>query len=96
MSKHVNYASRIHPTEQSDISEQHWVSLGVKCYRMVNSVARWQLFLSWSKTLRPSVGHRLDDTAFGAGTFSWLDPVHSLKASPGEAMTVVMTTVEEF
>ena len=24
-----------------------------------------------------------DDTAFGAGTFSWQDPVHSWKAGPG-------------
>ena len=30
----------------------------------------------------------LDDTAFGAGTFSWQDPVHSWKAGPGEVMTV--------
>jgi hypothetical protein len=27
-------------------------------------------------------------TSFGAGTFSWQDPVHSWKAGPGEAMTV--------
>ena len=27
-------------------------------------------------------------TAFGAGTFSWQDPVHSSKAGPGEVMTV--------
>jgi hypothetical protein len=33
-------------------------------------------------TVRPSVDHRLDDTAFGAGTFSWQDPVHSWKAGP--------------
>ena len=31
---------------------------------------------------------RLDDTAFGAGTFSWQDPVHSWKAGPGEVMIV--------
>ena len=39
-------------------------------------------------TVRPSVDHRLDDTAFGAGTFPWQDPVHSWKAGPGEVMTV--------
>ena len=39
-------------------------------------------------TVRPSVDRRLDDTVFGAGTFSWEDPVHSWKAGPGEVMTV--------
>ena len=29
-----------------------------------------------------------DDTAFGAGTLTWQDPVHSSKAGPGEVMTV--------
>jgi hypothetical protein len=29
-----------------------------------------------------------DDTAFGAGTLTWQDPVHSWKAGPGEVMTV--------
>ena len=38
--------------------------------------------------VRPSVYHRLYDTAFGVGTFSWQDPVHSWKAGPGEVMTV--------
>ena len=33
--------------------------------------------------VRPSVDRRPDDTAFGAGTFSWQDPVHSWKAGPG-------------
>ena len=41
-----------------------------------------------ANTVRPSVDCRLDDTAFGAGTLSWQDPVHSLKAGPGEVMTV--------
>jgi hypothetical protein len=36
---------------------------------------------------RPSDDRRLDDTAFGAGTFSWQDAVHSWKAGPGEVMT---------
>ena len=30
-----------------------------------------------ANTVRPSVDCRSDDTAFGAGTFSWQDPVHS-------------------
>ena len=41
-----------------------------------------------ANTVRPSVYRRSDDTAFGAGTFSWQDPVHSWKAGPGEVMTV--------
>ena len=41
-----------------------------------------------ANTVRLSVNCRLDDTAFGAGTFSWQDPVHSWKAGPGEVMTV--------
>ena len=41
-----------------------------------------------ANTVRPSVDRSLDDTAFGAGTFSWQDPVHSWKADPGEVMTV--------
>ena len=41
-----------------------------------------------ANTVRPSVDRRLDDTAYGAGTFSWQDPVHSWKAGPGEVMTV--------
>ena len=31
---------------------------------------------------------RSDDTAYGAGTFSWQDPVHSWKAGPVKVMTV--------
>ena len=41
-----------------------------------------------ANTVRPFVDHWSDDTAFGAGTFSWQDPVHSWKAGPGEVMTV--------
>ena len=29
-----------------------------------------------------------DDNAFGAGTLTWQDQVHSRKAGPGEVMTV--------
>ena len=39
-------------------------------------------------TVVPSVDPRPDDIAFGAGTFSWQDLVHSWKAGPGEVMTV--------
>ena len=41
-----------------------------------------------ANTVRPSVDRRLNDTAFGAETFSWQNPVHSWKAGPGEVMTV--------
>ena len=41
-----------------------------------------------ANTARPSNTHRLDVTAFVAGTFSGQDPVHSWKAGSGEAMTV--------
>ena len=39
-------------------------------------------------TVGPSVDPRPDDIAFGAGTFSWQDLVHSWKAGPDEVMTV--------
>ena len=45
-----------------------------------------------ANTVRPSVDRRSDDTAFGAGTFSWQDPVHSWKAGLGEVMTVEKQT----
>ena len=41
-----------------------------------------------ANTVRPSVDRGSDDTAFGAGTFSWQEPVHSWKAGPGEVMAV--------
>ena len=41
-----------------------------------------------ANTVIPSVDRRSDDTTFGAGTFSWQDPIHSWKAGPGEVMTV--------
>ena len=41
-----------------------------------------------ANTLRPSVDHRSYDTAFGAETFSWQDPVYSWKAGPADVMTV--------
>ena len=75
------------------ISKQQWVtgfhneiSLCVKCYRMVDSEPRWQL-------PGPIQSDQLsitdcDDIAFGAGTLTWQDPVHSWKAGPGEVMTV--------
>ena len=41
-----------------------------------------------SASSRPSVDCRLDDSAFGTGTFLWQDPVHSWKAGPGAVMIV--------
>ena len=43
-----------------------------------------------ANTVRPSVNRRLDDTAFGVGTFSWQDPVHSWKAGPGDCEVMTM------
>ena len=47
-----------------------------------------------ANTVRPSVDRRSDDTAFGAGTFSWQDPVHSWKAGPG--LNSIMTVENLF
>ena len=66
----------------------HWVSLCVKCCRMVDSVPRWQLSLSWPIQSDHLSIADCDDTAFGAGTLTWQDPVHSWKVGPGEVMTV--------
>ena len=94
MLRDVNFACRIHPAAQSDIGEQQWVtgfhnelSLCVKCCRMVDSVPRWQLSLSGPIQSDHLIAD-CDDTAFGEGTLTWQDPVHSWKAGPGEVMTV--------
>ena len=41
-----------------------------------------------ANTVRPTVDHKLDDTAFGTGIFSWQDPLYYWKAGLGEVMTV--------
>ena len=48
------------------------------------SVSRYQdtTISILTKTVRPSVHCRFDDTAFGSGTFLWQDPVHSWKTVP--------------
>ena len=56
----------------------HWVSLCVNCCSTIYILAN---------AVRPSDNRRLDDTPFGAETFSWQDQVHSWKAGPGEVMT---------
>jgi hypothetical protein len=60
----------------------------VKCCRMVDSVPRWGLSLSWPIQSDHLSIADCDDTTFGAGTLTWQDPVHSWKAGPGEVMTV--------
>ena len=55
---------------------------------MVDSVPRWQLSLSWPIQSDHLLIADCDDTAFGAGTLTWQDPVHFWKAGPGEVMTV--------
>ena len=50
MLRNVNFACKIYPAAQNDIGKQQWVTgfiVCVKCCRMVDSVARWQLSLSW-------------------------------------------------
>ena len=47
-----------------------------------------------ANTVRPSVDQRLDDTAFGVGTFSWQDPVHSWKS--GTVLNGIMTVENLF
>ena len=59
----------------------------VKCCRVVDSVPRWQLSLSGPIQSDYLIAD-CDDTAFGEGTLTWQDPVHSWKAGPGEVMTV--------
>ena len=49
-----------------------------------------------ANTVRPSVNRRSDDTAFGAGTFSLQDPVHSWRAGSSEVMTVENLSNEDF
>ena len=48
------------------------------------SVSRYQdtTISILTKTVRPSVHCRFDDTAFGSETFLWQDPVHSWKTVP--------------
>ena len=54
---------------------------------MVDSVPRWQLSLSWPMQSDNLSLADCDDTAFGAETLTWQDPVHSWKTGPGEVMT---------
>jgi hypothetical protein len=63
-------------------------SSSVKCCRMVDSVPRWRLSLSWPIQSDHLSIADCDDTTFGAGTLTWQDPVHSWKSGPGEVMTV--------
>jgi hypothetical protein len=60
----------------------HWVSLCMKCCRMVDSVPRWRLSLSWPIQSDHLWIADCDDTAFRVGTLTWQDPVHSWKAGP--------------
>ena len=47
-----------------------------------------------ANTVRPSVDRRSDDTTFRVETFSLQDPVHFLKAGPGEVMTGKFIKIE--
>ena len=59
----------------------------VKSCKMVDSVPKWQLFLSsqYIHTIcRSQINRRSDGISLGLGTFSWQDPVNSWKVAPGE------------
>ena len=62
---------------------------------MVDSVPRWQLSLSGPIQSDHLIAD-CDDTAFGEGTLTWQDPVHSWKAGPGEVMTVENKQTKKF
>ena len=56
---------------------------------MVDSVPRWRLSpTKWSIQSDHLSIADYDDTAFGAGTLTWQDPVLSWKAGPDEVMAV--------
>ena len=50
--------------------------------KLLQSICGPKICIKYSKH------RRSDDTAFGARTFSWQDPVHSWKAGPGKVMIV--------
>ena len=87
VSRDVKFACRIHPAAQSDIGKQQWVT-GFHCVCEVLIVYQDGDYLYPCLYSHQSVERRLDDTVFGAGTFSWQDPVHSWKACAGKIMTV--------
>ena len=76
-------------SEQQLVTRLHnELSLCVKCCKIFDIILRWQLSLS-----RPIRSDHLsiadhDDNAFGAGTLTWQNPVHSWKAGPGKVLTV--------
>ena len=80
MSKDINFACRIHSTVQNDIGKQQWVT-GFHCI-----LRGWLIVYKDGDYLYPGQYSqtRSDDTVFGAGAFSWQDPVHSWKAGPVE------------
>ena len=64
VSTDVNFACRIHAAVQSDIGKQQWVTwFHCVCTKMAT-------ISILANTVRPSVIHRSDDTAFGVGMTS--------------------------
>ena len=63
------------------------IQYGGECSILCKYYVFTKTILYQANTVRPSENYRSDDTAFGVGTFSWQDPVHSWKAGPGEVMT---------
>ena len=52
------------------------------------SSQKWKGMPSKIAVFFSETDRRSDDTAFGAGKFSWQDPVYSWKVGPGDIMTV--------
>jgi len=65
----------------------HRTETDYQSLRCTGRRTRWlgfrQIRSGWSGSSY-ELREQLDDTAFGAVTFSWQDPVHSWKAGPGE------------
>ena len=79
-----------HKVPSASSSGSLGITVCVKCFRIVDSVPIRHTI----SILKPIQSDHLsisqtDDTAFGAGTFSWQNPVHSWKGGPGECMTWV-------
>ena len=63
--------------------------MAVKWILLLNLKWNWKLKIlccTWADLAITSIVD-YDDTAFGTGTLTWQDPVHSWKAGPGEVMT---------
>ena len=78
---HVHAPRLIHGVTVDSYETSANCAVGTRCYWHRPKRTKWN-----------SINHLhlggLNDTAFGVGTFSWQDPVHSWRAGPGEVITV--------